>query len=200
LRQGSRQRPGAWFAARDPGLLCLTRHVIMAGGWDGRPGGGPVRFLAWRHRWTSRSHWRLASCADTRTSHRVLDHFIRAITLPRFPVSIASRSFAFPPFVRPRRCDLLLLPFFRVVLLLSLLLFLFLLLSPDLLLVGALGLCCCWPTHHSWTPLLGCPDRFPGRSRKSGPARSGGPLFLESPGVERKSGRWVGQQPVLLRR
>ena len=66
------------------------------------------------------------------------------------------------------------------------------LLSPDLLLVGALGLCCCWPTHHSWTSLLGCPDRFPGRSRKSGPARSGGPLFLESPGVERNlAGGWA---------
>jgi len=66
------------------------------------------------------------------------------------------------------------------------------LLSPDLLLVGALGLCCCWPTHHSWTPLLSCPDRFPGRSRKSGPARSGGPLFLESPGVKRNpAGGWA---------
>ena len=64
--------------------------------------------------------------------------------------------------------------------------------SLDPPLVGALGLCCCWPTHHSWTSLLGCPDRFPGRSRKSGPARSGGPLFLESPGVERNlAGGWA---------
>ena len=39
---------------------------------------------------------------------------------------------------------------------------------------------------------LGCPADLSGRSRKGGPARSGGPPFLESPGVEPDLGRERG--------
>jgi hypothetical protein len=38
----------------------------------------------------------------------------------------------------------------------------------------------------------GLPPDLSGRSRKGGPARSGGPPFLESPGGERDQGRWRG--------
>jgi hypothetical protein len=48
------------------------------------------------------------------------------------------------------------------------------------------------PQYHAWA---GQP-RLPGRSRKGGPERSGGPPFLESPGVERNLGRRRGGGPL----
>ena len=47
-----------------------------------------------------------------------------------------------------------------------------------------------------FTPGLPCPV-FVCRSRKGGPARSGGPPFLESPGVERNLGRRRGGGPLI---
>jgi hypothetical protein len=48
---------------------------------------------------------------------------------------------------------------------------------------------------------LGCHARFICRSRKGGPARSGGPPFLESPGVMRTLEPEAGRRPVrFLRR
>jgi hypothetical protein len=44
---------------------------------------------------------------------------------------------------------------------------------------------------------LGCPKDLSGRSRKGGPARSGGPPFLESPGVKPTLGRRRGGGPVI---
>lgn len=44
---------------------------------------------------------------------------------------------------------------------------------------------------------LGCPAISIGRSRKGGPARSGGPPFLESPGVVRTRGRRRGGGPLM---
>ena len=53
------------------------------------------------------------------------------------------------------------------------------------------------PPAYAWAAL---PD-LSGRSRKGGPARSGGPPFLESPGVKRNLGPEAGRRPVrLLRR
>ena len=50
--------------------------------------------------------------------------------------------------------------------------------------------------HHTWAALPG----FSCRSRKGGPARSGGPPFLESPGVKPNSGPEAGRRPVELLR
>ena len=47
-----------------------------------------------------------------------------------------------------------------------------------------------------FTPGLPCPV-FVCRSRKGGPARSGGPPFLESPGAERNQGRRRGGGPLI---
>ena len=44
---------------------------------------------------------------------------------------------------------------------------------------------------------LGCPADLSGRSRKGGPARSGGPPFLESPGLMRDLGRRWGGGPLI---
>ena len=44
--------------------------------------------------------------------------------------------------------------------------------------------------------LPGLPPDLSGRSRKGGPARSGGPPFLESPGAERNLGRRRGGGPL----
>src|SRR5207249_4736897 len=46
--------------------------------------------------------------------------------------------------------------------------------------------------HHAWAALPG----LPGRSRKGGPARSGGPPFVESPGVARNPSRRRGGGPL----
>jgi hypothetical protein len=47
-----------------------------------------------------------------------------------------------------------------------------------------------------FTPGLSCPV-FVCRSRKGGPARSGGPPFLESPGAQRNKGRRRGGGPLI---
>jgi hypothetical protein len=54
---------------------------------------------------------------------------------------------------------------------------------------------CRRPASGPPTFCLGCPAGFSCRSRKGGPARSGGPPFLESPGLPRTSGRRRGGGP-----
>src|SRR4051812_11869892 len=54
---------------------------------------------------------------------------------------------------------------------------------------------CRRPASGPTTSCLGCPAGFSCRSRKGGPARSGGPPFLESPGLKRNVGRRRGGGP-----
>jgi hypothetical protein len=58
---------------------------------------------------------------------------------------------------------------------------------------------CRRPASGPTASCLGCPARFSCRSRKGGPARSGGPPFLESPGLARNLGPEAGRRPVGLK-
>jgi hypothetical protein len=56
---------------------------------------------------------------------------------------------------------------------------------------------CRRPASGPPTTCLGCPADLSGRARKGGPARSGGPPFLESPGAQRNLCRRRGGGPMI---
>ena len=131
--------------------------------------------LSWPRRWR-----RQASTAALATSRVPLRATTRRPRRPRHPTDLLLHHDDLPPLLRAAAPDCLLLLFY----------FLLILMLAHLLLAAA---------PPPALPLLAwaaLPD-LSGRSRKGGPARSGGPPFLESQGGERKLGRRRGGGPVI---